>query len=308
MRRRRRRGFTLVELLVVITIISMLMALLLPAVQSAREAARRATCMNNQKQLTLATQLFEGAQGELPGYRDTVGDNVVTTWLVPLFPYLERADLYRRWRDGNTQPVYMKIVTCPSNPPETTSPGSTPLGYVVNCGMLDDETDSNGMPMEHTPANSTDVRANGMFFYHYRDSNGQRLGTRTSFDYVSQRDGTSTTLLLSENVQAYTWTAANTHATNCETLVGFRWVTGTPATGSGYKINDGVNVTQDPSSPNVALARPSSFHSGGVIASFCDGHQYFLREDIDYGVYQHLMTPDSYLATGVTTVLDEGSY
>ena len=114
--------------------------------------------------------------------------------------------------------------------------------------------------------------------------------------------------MLSENVQAYTWTAANTHATYCETLVGFRWVTFNPTAGSGYKINDSVNATQDPSSPNVALARPSSFHSGGVIASFCDGHQYFLREDIDYGVYQHLMTPDSYLATGVTTVLDEGSY
>ena len=306
MRRRRRRGFTLVELLVVITIISMLMALLLPAVQSAREAARRATCMNNQKQLTLATQLFEGAQGELPGYRDTVGTNVVTTWLVPLFPYLERAELYRRWREGNPQNVYYKLGTCPSNPPETTSPGSTPLGYVVNCGREDSE--NSGVFVEPS-YNNNDVRANGMFFFHYRDtSTGQRLGTRTSFDYVSQRDGTSTTLLLSENVQAYTWTAANTHATNCETLVGFRWVTGTPTTGSGYKINDGVNATQDPASPTSAYARPSSFHSGGVIASFCDGHQYFLREDIDYYVYQHLMTPDSHLATGMTSVLDEGSY
>ena len=298
MNRRQRRGFTLVELLVVITIISMLMALLLPAVQSARESARRGVCMNNQKQLTLATQQYEGAQGELPGYRDTVGNNVATSWLVPLFPYLERADLYRRWREGNPQSVYLKIVTCPSNPPETTSPGSTPLGYVVNCGQQDNNN------VEPNPANGTDVRANGMFFYHYRDGNGQRQGTRTSFDYVSQRDGTATTLLLSENVQASTWTEVGQ---NCETLVGFRWVFRSITAGTGYRINDSVNVTQNPSSPNVAFARPSSFHSGGVIASFCDGHQYFLREDISYSVYQHLMTPDSNLA-GIAGVLDEGEY
>jgi len=304
MKRRLRRGFTLVELLVVITIISMLMALLLPAVQSAREAARRGTCMNNQHQLTLATQQFEAARGELPGYRDTVG-STASTWLVPLFPHLERSDLYRAWRENGVQYKYIKIVTCPSNPPETTSAGSTPLGYVVNCGRED--TQNSGVFVE-PDYSGNDVRANGMFFFHYLNSTtGQRQGTRTSFDYVSQRDGTSTTLLLSENVQAYTWTAANTHPDYCETLVGFRWTTGTPSLGTGYRINDQVNAIQNPSSPTSAYARPSSFHSGGVVASFCDGHQYFLREDIDYGVYQHLMTPDSNSA-GISGVLDEGSF
>ena len=74
MNRRIRRGFTLIELLVVITIIGMLVALLLPAVQAAREAGRRAVCMNNQKQLGVAMLNFESYRG-FPGYVNTVGTN-----------------------------------------------------------------------------------------------------------------------------------------------------------------------------------------------------------------------------------------
>ena len=66
---RKKRGFTLVELLVVITIIGMLVGLLMPAVQSAREAGRRAQCMNNQKQINLALSQYESAKGRFPRLR-----------------------------------------------------------------------------------------------------------------------------------------------------------------------------------------------------------------------------------------------
>src|SRR6187397_1212436 len=106
-----RRGFTLVELLVVIAIIGVLIALLLPAVQAAREAARRAHCINNLKQLGLALQNYESALGVFPpayvGDPKAVGsafgvsypDQNVNTlpgfaWGTLILPFMEQAPLY----------------------------------------------------------------------------------------------------------------------------------------------------------------------------------------------------------------------
>lgn len=87
------RGFTLVELLVVITIIGMLIALLLPAVQSAREAARQTQCANNLKQIGLAVQLHLQGQGFIPYTRLDTRE----TWAVLLWPYIEQQALFDRW-------------------------------------------------------------------------------------------------------------------------------------------------------------------------------------------------------------------
>lgn len=92
--RRPARGFTLVELLVVIAIIGVLVALLLPAVQAAREAARRTQCSNNLKQMGLACQNFSDTFQHLPASR--IWDHWAT-WAVQILPYMEQKNLYDQW-------------------------------------------------------------------------------------------------------------------------------------------------------------------------------------------------------------------
>ncbi len=93
-RSQRLRGFTLVELLVVIAIIGVLVALLLPAVQAAREAARRTQCTNNMKQLGLAALNYESANGVLPPSHTRIPDHYVFSFLLP---YFEQGALFAQW-------------------------------------------------------------------------------------------------------------------------------------------------------------------------------------------------------------------
>src|ERR1700728_3407748 len=107
-RTKKQSGFTLIELLVVIAIIATLIALLLPAVQAAREAARRAQCVNNLKQIGLATLNFESTYGNLPpdALKLTVPDtnpdamaaipNVAASFLTQILPYMEQSNIYNQ--------------------------------------------------------------------------------------------------------------------------------------------------------------------------------------------------------------------
>lgn len=132
MRSKIRKGFTLVELLVVIAIIGILVGLLLPAVQAAREAARRMQCSNNVKQLSLASHTYHDAYNSLPinywqqqggvGIGANLGSPVLgrqTTWMIGILPYIEQSALYNQI---NFTPGSMATNPVPANPPVATGP------------------------------------------------------------------------------------------------------------------------------------------------------------------------------------------
>ena len=99
---RTRAGFTLVELLVVIAIIGVLVALLLPAVQQAREAARRSSCMNNLRQLAIALHNHHDAKGTLPPGGTYYGlcctPPTYTTWTIEILPFMEQQNIYQQYQ------------------------------------------------------------------------------------------------------------------------------------------------------------------------------------------------------------------
>ena len=157
--RNERRGFTLVELLVVITIIGMLMGLLLPAVQAARESARRSVCSNNLHQLGLAALSYESAKRSFPGLHMQLRTpnwpnnggtpngllTVETSWMTSLLPQIERADIWNLWNYNPTNgfvptAAYIKLFVCPSDPPDAINTGvDGPSAYQANGFVFRDD-------------------------------------------------------------------------------------------------------------------------------------------------------------------------
>jgi prepilin-type N-terminal cleavage/methylation domain-containing protein/prepilin-type processing-associated H-X9-DG protein len=189
--RRRRPGFTLIELLVVIAIIAVLIALLLPAVQSAREAARRAQCTNNLKQIGLALANYESGVGALPWGSGPDGWN---NWsaTVMILPYLEQQPLYSTINFNSAlspmlpsnawnmtfQATQINAILCPSDPSRLTTPYGV-NNYMANVGSA--------------PENfGQDDAMVGPFIY---------TGTMATVRYASVTDGLSQTAGFSEMVK-----------------------------------------------------------------------------------------------------------
>ena len=293
----KRNAFTLVELLVVIVIIGMLMAMLLPAVQAARESARRITCMNNMKNLGDALIQFDLAKSRFPGYANRMPGQVnAVSWAVMILPNIQRTDIWDQFRRENIDPnnpvppqaVEIDLFACPSDHEQLPYQQS----YVVNCG----QEDYNGTSTNPVPP--TDWPSNGVFLFHPTTRGRHVTASRII-------DGTQHTLLLSENLQAGPWLTPISPPTDPPTIltntieaeVGMVWhidptddpaVLPVPLDGSGWQINN----DKEADIVDIDHARPSSNHSGGVNVVFCDGHSQFLREDIDYDVYARLMTTD----------------
>lgn len=140
----RRRGFTLIELLVVIAIIAVLVGLLLPAVQAARESARRSQCSNNLKQIGIATHSFHDAKGHLPSsVRPLLSSTVRAGVFVRLLPFIEQKTLWDKydtsvtWSDPANLPVSSQRIStyeCPSAPKHNFAQDHNPDGFVGGTG------------------------------------------------------------------------------------------------------------------------------------------------------------------------------
>jgi prepilin-type N-terminal cleavage/methylation domain-containing protein/prepilin-type processing-associated H-X9-DG protein len=246
---RKCRAFTLVELLVVIAIIGTLVALLLPAVQNARESARNNTCKNNIKQLQLGLTSYDTTQKKLPGYvnelfnpngpKSSPGSGLPAmpeqgrraSWIVILFPYIENNALWDEWNTRfqvNPSAPAIEMLTCPSDPPEI--PTEPWCSYVGNAG----QAFSDGTRADKKLENPAD----GIFFDdnknpHFLPSAAAQDGRESyprgqmSLGYVQANDGTSKTFMVSENLHAwyYSYGLANDDSTIRDTkhLFGFVW-------------------------------------------------------------------------------------
>ena len=233
-----RSGFTLVELLVVISIIAVLAALLFPAIQAAREAARRAQCISNQRQVALALLMHEQTKDSFPALRaplkpsihpdqpwaspeihPTVPDAAELTWVAFILPFMEQNTAWNQINSANIDlalyELVIPVMQCKSN---GISPGESRISYVVNAGPQHDIRDLTGGLLWRRAIygrNDRDQRSEKMytiFFDHlmpigqWRDVTAYpRSKARVTVDNISSMDGTSNTILLSENEDAGHW-------------------------------------------------------------------------------------------------------
>jgi len=199
---RRSKGFTLIELLVVIAIIAVLIALLLPAVQSARAAARRIQCVNNLKQYGIAMNNFHDVNGTLPpGSFNSPNQN----WTFFVLPYLEQTAManalnmsatFYDIKNTTVTQATINVFLCPSDPGQDTVyhssfPDRRKGNYMVNWGNSHYDQ---GNPSPFTGALGTVVPTRGPF----------RVNTKTipPFGMRDITDGTSNTMLMSEVIIA----------------------------------------------------------------------------------------------------------
>jgi prepilin-type N-terminal cleavage/methylation domain-containing protein len=208
-----RRGFTLVELLVVIAIIATLIGLLLPAVQSAREAARRTQCGNNLKQLGLAVHSYNAAYQMLPGYMTDKFGNAGTNWSwgAAILQFLEQGNLYdfldvskvdahAAGADGNKLAAMQQAIPafrCPADTGPALNSDWNSMRQGFGRSFVPTAI-SNYVGSNHSHRNNRTPAANGVFvnvgYNPLYDTHAKRISLRRV------TDGTSNTIAIGERV------------------------------------------------------------------------------------------------------------
>jgi len=283
-----RRGFTLIELLVTIAIIGVLIALLLPAVQAAREAARRTHCINNLKQIGLATHTYHDAVGSFPMGYAAAGrfvDGATDTargwgWASMILPQVEQGPLFNAINfalpvevpaNSTVAASVLAPHLCPSDPgprrPFAVVDASgnalatvAPSSYAACVGG--DETDT-------ATGLSNDGLGRGTFF---RNS-GIRLAGLT--------DGSSQTVAVGERAWAVaqgTWTGAIANGVTRRGPGNRCPKTGAPFYPAATLVQAHCHLINSDSDPDGGLDDFSSFHPGGANFGFADGSVRFLKD------------------------------
>ena len=317
-----RRGFTLVELLVVIAIIGILIAILLPAVQAVREAARRLSCSNNLKQMGIAVQLYHGSFKQFPpGYRFIAGSTTDTVGgpSLALLPFLEQEnissniDFSQAWWTfrPDIAKTSLSIFKCPSDGFEDVTVYPELTGF--------------GLPMGDAAANSSYAYSMGYDdALCFRGDNliGKAIGPWTGVFYINSNtrmaqihDGTSNTFAIGEAASG--WKMG--HGIDCRESIGYgthAWIIdGTNKEhywSLGIKYGGALASTVEPMNKTLAtdaymhgISAPMdcrcsweggphwatnfrSFHSNGANFLYCDGSVSFLGEDIEMETYSNL--------------------
>jgi len=307
---RRRTGFTLVELLVVIAIIGILVALLLPAVQAAREAARRAQCQNHVKQISLACIMHNDTTGYLPsggwGYQ-WVGDpdqgygaNQPGGWMYDILEFMELGTLrdlgkgasLSEKRRAAAEMITKPVVSfnCPTRRPAVLFPHVQGRYVYRNAGGVEQVARS-------------DYAINGGSYYWYSSAGPTSIGavdsyngwidtdvlTGVSFERseVALRritDGLSFTYLVGEKyIRADRYLENDPPGDNLSMYIGYDIDTtrSTALTPNGTPLpplQDRVGLQ--------AIERFGSSHAGGLNMSFCDGSVHFVNFDIDPDIHR----------------------
>ncbi len=282
-----RGGFTLVELLVVIAIIAMLVTLLLPAVQAAREAARRAQCMNHLKQISLAVQNFHSALNKIP---DSHNYEQLSSrgWITMTLPFMEEQaiyDLMEPYFDGRfgqgqgiNHPDLANVVNqplpnfrCPSDATgsqlvskEQYQWSGKEIALTNYKGIIGNNKMGNAGT--GTPDCHRSPDCNGLFW---------RFSFTKTIRFKNITDGLSKTFLAGEDLPRYNFHSGLYHGN-----------------GDYSSTHFPLNVKPNPPVPaNWPLAITfRSDHPGGAYFALVDGTVVFIQDDIDYDIYRFLST------------------